>query len=715
MDPIEEIKQTFFVECEELLETLEAGLLAINDGENDDETINAVFRAVHSIKGGAGAFALDNLVAFAHTFETVLDEVRSNTLDADQNVMAVLLKSSDVLCDLVGNARDSADAETEASKATIVELKALMGASGATAAPAEAAPAADEPDADFAPVMLDLPDFDDDAEADESRGLQISITPKPSFYDTGNEITLLLRALEKLGPIETKQVGTIGELTEWEVEKPALSLEVSLSGDATYDQVEEIFEFVDTECDLKLSRDEPAATPATEAEEPKADPAPDPAPEPAAAENTPPTPATAPATAPAQEKTGDASPQKKSGGQSGSSSTVRIDLDRIDRLVNLVGELVINQAAISQCIEDGANFDGTAATNAIEEFKQLTREIQDSVMAIRTQPVKSLFQRMQRIVREAAAATGKAVKLISEGEATEVDKTVIERLADPLTHMIRNAVDHGLENADVRTAAGKDPSGVVRLTAAHKSGRVIIEVADDGKGLDRDRIREIAISKGLIDKDVVLSNSEIDGLLFAPGFSTAKEVSNLSGRGVGMDVVKRAIQSIGGKISISSQIGVGTTFSISLPLTLAVLDGMVVTVDNHTLVVPLTAIVESLKANGDVLHRIGEQGIVVNIRDAFVPVIDLGLHLGFRSSPSAHDEFVVLLIETEDEKRAALVVDSILDQRQVVIKGLENNYGNVPGISAATILGDGSIALIVDTDDLFLRAKDAAAFEGIAA
>lgn len=697
MDPIEEIKQTFFVECEELLETLEAGLLSINDGENDDETINAVFRAVHSIKGGAGAFALDNLVAFAHTFETVLDEVRSNNLEPDETAMAVLLKSSDVLCDLVSNARDDQDAETEASKATIGELQALLGKAGATPSASEApaaAPAEDVPE--FAPVTLDLLEIDDDDGDDK---LKLSLTPKASFYETGNELTLLLRAVEKIGAVESTQTGNIGLLEDWEVGTPLLSLDVAVSGEATYDQVEEIFEFVEAECDLKLSREAPEAEPEPEA--PVEEVA-----EPKAEEPKPPVAKAPPA---------EGAASKKPAGQSGASSTVRIDLDRIDRLVNLVGELVINQAAISQCLEDGPNVDDTAATNAIEEFKQLTREIQDSVMAIRTQPVKSLFQRMQRIVREAAAATGKAVKLISEGEATEVDKTVIERLADPLTHMIRNAVDHGLESVDVRTQAGKDPSGTVRLTAAHKSGRVIIEVADDGKGLDREKIREIAVSKGLIEKDLVLSNSEIDNLLFAPGFSTAKEVSNLSGRGVGMDVVKRAIQSIGGKIAISTQVGQGTTFSISLPLTLAVLDGMVITVDEHTLVVPLTAIVESLKATGDVLHKIGEQGLVVNIRDAFVPVIDLGLHLGFRSEPFTKDEFVVLLIETEDEKRAALVVDSILDQRQVVIKGLETNYGHIPGISAATILGDGSIALIVDTDDLFVGRGTASSFEGLAA
>ncbi|MEM9262260.1 MAG: chemotaxis protein CheA, partial [Pseudomonadota bacterium] len=385
---------------------------------------------------------------------------------------------------------------------------------------------------------------------------------------------------------------------------------------------------------------------------------------------------------------------------SGPKATVRVDLERVDRLINLVGELVINQAMLSECVSEADLTTDTAVSTGLEEFKQLTREIQESVMAIRAQPVKSLFQRMSRIVREASEATGKSVQLTVEGEATEVDKTVVERLAEPLTHMIRNAVDHGLETPEKRLETGKEERGTVFLTAAHKSGRVVIEVSDDGAGINRERVRQIAIDKGLIAPDLELTNTEIDNLLFMPGFSTAKEVSDLSGRGVGMDVVKRSIQALGGRISISSTPGQGTAFSISLPLTLAVLDGMVVTVAGQTLVAPLTSIVETLTPNKSDIHFICDGAATILIRGSFVPIIDVGAQLGYRDRIEELSECVILLVETDEGVRCALAVDTIQDQRQVVIKGLEHNYGHVPGIAAATILGDGRIALILDADAL---------------
>lgn len=326
-------------------------------------------------------------------------------------------------------------------------------------------------------------------------------------------------------------------------------------------------------------------------------------------------------------------------------------------------------------------------------------------MMIRAQPVKSLFQRMSRIVRESSADIGKDVRLRTEGENTEVDKTVIERLADPLTHMIRNAVDHGLEQNSVREAAGKQREGTVYLTALHRSGRVVIEVADDGAGINRPKVLKKAIEKELIPADSQLSDGEIDNLLFLPGFSTADEISNLSGRGVGMDVVRSSIQALGGRISIQSEPGKGTTFSISLPLTLAVLDGMVVRVAGETLVVPLNAIFETLAVTQDDLRAFGPSTHVINIRNSFVPLIDLGAELGYRTPLDDYSGGVVLLIGQEDGLSAAVVVDAIEDQRQVVIKGLQESYGRVPGIAAATILGDGQIALILDPIDLIAQAS----------
>ncbi|MEM6739996.1 MAG: chemotaxis protein CheA, partial [Pseudomonadota bacterium] len=418
-----------------------------------------------------------------------------------------------------------------------------------------------------------------------------------------------------------------------------------------------------------------------------------------------PTPVTpTPDAAPAKVETSKpAKPSGQAGGQataSQSKATVRVDLDRIDRLVNLVGELVINQAMLSQSVQEADIPSNSPVSQGLEEFMQLTRDIQDSVMMIRAQPVKSLFQRMSRIVREASAAVNKRTRLVTEGEATEVDKTVIERLADPLTHMIRNAVDHGLESSADRVAAGKSEEGTVTLTAVHRSGRVVIEVSDDGGGINRPKVREIAESKGLIAEGISLSDSEIDNLLFLPGFSTAKEVSDLSGRGVGMDVVRSAIQELGGRISITSEPGVGTCFSISLPLTLAVLDGMVVRSGGETMVVPLGSIVETLSLQDNEIRSVGPGANVLHIRNSFVPLLDLAVALGFREPLESYDGSVVLLITQEDGTRSALVVDSIEEQRQVVIKGLQESYGHVPGIAAATILGDGQVALILDPVDL---------------
>ncbi|MFV2033754.1 MAG: chemotaxis protein CheA [Halocynthiibacter sp.] len=300
---------------------------------------------------------------------------------------------------------------------------------------------------------------------------------------------------------------------------------------------------------------------------------------------------------------------------------------------------------------------------------------------------------------------GKDVALKTIGEMTEVDKTVIEQLTDPLTHMIRNAVDHGLEDKPTRLAAGKPEVGEIVLSAAHRSGRVIIEVSDDGAGINRERVYEIAVQKKLIEPGAELSPGEIDNLLFLPGFSTASEVSSLSGRGVGMDVVKSAIRALGGRVAITSNEGVGTSFTISLPLTLAVLDGMIVEVADEAVVIPITSIVESLRpAEGDV-HRVGANDFVLSVRGTMTPIIDLGHSLGFREPREAKEECVYLLIETEHQSRFAFVVDRILEQRQVVIKSLETNYRHVPGVAAATILGNGRIALIIDADMTALAAR----------
>jgi two-component system chemotaxis sensor kinase CheA len=389
-----------------------------------------------------------------------------------------------------------------------------------------------------------------------------------------------------------------------------------------------------------------------------------------------------------------------------------VDPERIDRLIDLVGELVINQAMLAQRVNQNGFAPSSDVVMGLDELEQLTRGIQDSVMAIRAQPVKSVFQRMPRLAREVASQIGKQVRLVMEGEGTEVDKTVIERLAEPITHMLRNAIDHGLETPDARVAAGKSAEGEVRLAALHRGGRIVIEVEDDGRGIDRTRVRQIAVDKGLIAADAVLSDEEVDNLIFLPGFSTASVVSDISGRGVGMDVVRRSVQALGGRISISSRPGEGSIFTLSLPLTLAVLDGMVVDVAGHTLVAPLTSIVESLRPKPHEVRALGPKGAVLAVRDIYVPLVDIGVVLGFRDAPIDPTQGVVLLIEQEDGGRAALVADLIQGQRQVVIKSLESNYRQVEGIAAATILGDGRVALILDVDAVVaMRRRDPRAGE----
>ncbi len=708
---MQEIRASFFIECEELLEALQDALQMMEGGEADDETINVAFRAVHSIKGGAGAFGLDDLVAFAHSFETTMDEMRAGRLEAEAETIALFFQCGDLLSDLVRVARDGGDIDDAVRSNLLSQLEELAGQDGQ---------AAEEEVVDFQPmgISLDLPAIDGlpDLEADSAavteateteanalRHVEIRFSPEPELYRSGNEPLFLLRALAGLGESTvccTREA--LPDLEEYDGTANVMAWQIELHTNADDDAIRDVFDFVDGLCSLTItevgpddpggSGDEVTAAPLPVDAEPEASLPAEPVPEPIRPQMSEDT------VTQAAERPADTQRSKPG-------ATVRVDLDRIDRMVNLVGELVINQSMLAQSVDASGLSGNTKIASGLDEFQQLTRDIQDSVMLIRAQPVKSLFQRMARIVREASSDVGKTVRLKTEGEGTEIDKTVIERLSDPLTHMIRNAVDHGLETPDDRVAAGKPEEGIVSLRASHRSGRVIIEVADNGGGINRPKVRQIATDKGLISPDQDLSDTEIDNLLFLPGFSTASEVSNLSGRGVGMDVVKNAISALGGRITITSTPGEGTTFSISLPLTLAVLDGMVVRVGSETLVVPLSAISETLSLQKEDARALGPQTQVVRVRDTFVPLINLGTELGYSPPRESYEGAIVLLISHEDGQRAALVVDGIEDQRQVVIKGLQDSYGHVPGVAAATILGDGQIALILDPADLLMNAS----------
>ena len=554
---------------------------------------------------------------------------------------------------------------------------------------------------EFVPLAIDLSDFADLADLPALNRFRIGFRPRPELYAKGNETAVLLRELAFLGKIEvTCDTSDLPGLPELDPEGAYLGWTIELETERDEGAIRDIFDFVEWDSTLLIEQlvapaaiEAPAAAEAapgaaTETEEPRG-----------SNVTTLPLPANLPANLPAaaEAPAGDAAgTEHKAAVQA--SPTIRVDLERVDRLIDLVGELVINQAMLAERVNEAGLARMSQVAVGLDELEQLTREIQDSVMAIRAQPVKSVFQRMPRLVREVALQVGKNVRLVTEGEGTEVDKTVIERLSDPLTHMIRNAIDHGLEKPEVRRAAGKSEEGQVRLSALHRSGRIVIEIADDGAGINRPRVRAIAIEKGLIPPDSKLTDEETDNLIFLPGFSTAETISDISGRGVGMDVVKRSIQALGGRISITSRPGQGSTFTMSLPLTLAVLDGMVVTVAGHTLVIPLTAIIEILLPKATAVHSFGGSSRVIGVRNGFIPLVDVGLVMGFRGSVEDARAGVALLVETEGGHRSALLVDAIQGQRQVVIKSLETNYGHVPGIAAATILGDGRVALILDVD-----------------
>ncbi|MGD9917861.1 MAG: chemotaxis protein CheA [Paenirhodobacter sp.] len=708
-DPMAEIRASFFVECEELLESLQDALSDMDEGNQDNETINVVFRAVHSIKGGAGAFGLDALVGFAHRYETVLDELRSGRLTVTPDAMKLFFHAADLLHDHVRAARD-AGAPPEGAEECLTDLEALIGGG--------AGPAPEEEVTDFQPMGLSF-DFEPEQAEGESPRWRVTFRPTAALYASGNEPLHLLRALAALGETQVScRLDDLPPLEDLNPEESYLEWQVEISGDITDFEIREVFDFVEDVCALTIETTDSDPAPAFDFSlpdlppldesgltepEPPSDPPPGSGLEPPA-ETSPMTETpTASDTGSTQAAAGSAASARDASAEH--STTVRVDLERIDRLVNLVGELVINQAMLAQSVAEAGLPPNSAVMTGLEAFMMLTRDIQDSVMMIRAQPVKPLFQRMARIVREASGAVGKEVRLRTEGEATEVDKTVIERLADPLTHMIRNAVDHGLETPEKRVAAGKSAEGVITLSAQHRSGRVVIEVSDDGAGINRPKVREIAVRKGLIAADATLSDTEIDNLLFLPGFSTADQVSALSGRGVGMDVVRQAIQGLGGRIAIHSEPGKGTRFSISLPLTLAVLDGMVVNVAGETLVVPLSSILETATLTDEDIRTLGPQTNVVHVRGAFVPLYDLGAELGYRPPQTSYAGGIVLLTAQENGNRSALIVDAILEQRQVVIKGLQRSYGHIPGVAAATILGDGQIALILDPADLVQNAS----------
>jgi len=711
MDDLSRFKQTYFDESAELLAVAEAGLLRLAPGDVDMDEVNAIFRAVHSIKGGGGAFGFAQLVAFAHEFETVMDGVRNATIPVSTALVDTLIRANDVLAQMLAYAGEDADAPPGTTDDTVAALRrhldttAMEPEAVAPAAPAGTIPDDEDDEAGIFGDALAAISAARDAEAPPDQPVPtgkirwtIVFRPKSDLLLSGNEPTFMLRALRRLGEAEILcHLDALPGLGDLDAELLHLSWTVTLTADPEVgrERIDDVFEFVADECDIQISAEAPL--PAVIAPPPPAEPpAPAPAPVPALAE---PPPAAKPAETAKPRGAGNG------GGAGGehaglTSHTIRVDLDKIDRLVNMVGEMVITQAMIAEHVRDLPQGQFQELLEGLEQLSQHTRELRESVMSIRAQPVSSVFSRMPRLVRECAAMTSKEVMLVTSGENTEVDKTVVENLVDPLTHMIRNSIDHGLEGPDERERLGKPRAGTVHLSAQHRSGRIVIEVTDDGRGINRGRVLSKAIEKGLVQPGATMTDEEIDHLIFLPGFSTVDQVSNLSGRGVGMDVVRRNISSLGGRIGVYSTPGEGSRFVLSLPLTLAVLDGMVISVGEERFVLPLTNIVESLRPKPADLHGLVNKCDVMMARGEYVRLVHLHRLFGIPQAIDDATQGLVVLVETEDGSRLGLVVDEILGQQQVVIKSLESNFRRLDGVAAATILGDGRVALILDVAGL---------------
>jgi len=690
VDPqTDRFKQVFFEESAELLGIAEAGLLRLAPGAVDMDGVNEIFRAVHSIKGGGGAFGYSDLVAFAHEFESVMALVRSAELHVTADLVDVLIRSNDILAQLLAFARDEMPPPRSLWEDVLKELQAQAGrrqqpaTDDAKTAPGRHSRTSAAQDVDVEPV-------EPPASAEPAgTGYAIHFRPKPELLLSGNEPIYMLRALARLGDLtvecDTRRVPPLEQL---DPELLYLEWRCLLRTEASREAIEDVFEFVadDSMVDITpLPGDSLEAAPTPPTSGP-------PALRPRESDQT--------VSGPPGQSAGSAGGGGESQDRSLTSHTIRVDLEKIDRLVNMVGEMVITQAMVAEHTRTLPQGEHQDLVEGLEELAQHTRELRESVMSIRAQPVGSVFARMPRLVRDLSAATGKQVHLITSGEATEVDKTVIENLVDPLTHMLRNAIDHGLETPEQRRAAGKDETGTVHLSAQHRSGRIVIEITDDGRGIDRPRVLSKAIERGLLPPDAQPSDDEIDNLIFRPGFSTADSISNISGRGVGMDVVLRNISSLGGRIQVTSAPGEGARFTLSLPLTLAVLDGMVIAVGSERFVLPLTNIVESLRPKPNDINTVANSYDVIMARGEYVRLVHLYDLFDIRDAVTNVAEGLVVLVETEDGGRFGLVVDEIHGQQQVVIKSLESNFRHLDGVAAATILGDGRVALILDVAGL---------------
>jgi two-component system, chemotaxis family, sensor kinase CheA len=654
---VQRFLRLFLEEAAEHVATLESGLLALEQTPDDRTLMDGVFRAAHSIKGGSSSVGLADVSRLTHAMESLLDRMRTGAQRTTPALASLLLRSTDELRALLDAVRAGTSTDGRPSMVA-AELEAALGAGPAPAAGAAAAGGAE-----------------DQLWIDEVGELDIRFRPDPGIYAKGLDPLLVLRELADRGEVTEihADLDQLPPLAELDPERGYLGWRLRLRSSQTADELRDVFAFVEEGSEITIQ----AVTAAAAA-----------APAEAAA-----------APVPGREPPAEAAADGRARPQQVESSTIRVAIDKVDRLINLVGELVIAQSMISQVASHFTPDKLVRLQEAVAEMERNTRELQERVMAVRMVPVSSVFSRLPRMARDLSAMLGKQVRVELAGGETELDKSMVERLGDPLTHLVRNAIDHGIETPAERARAGKPEQGTLKVVAFHQGGNVLIQIEDDGRGLDAEKIRNKALAAGLITADEQLSPEAVQALIFRPGFSTAERVTDVSGRGVGMDVVRTNIESLNGSISLDSQAGRGTRLRISLPLTLAIIDGLCVAVADEVYIVPLVAIVQSFRPVPADVRTIAGRGEVVYVRGQVLPLLRLRRLFAVPGRQEAAVDGIVVIVENQGSQ-VGLLVDDIVGQAQVVIKSLETNFRRVDGVMGATIMGDGRVGLILDVQGL---------------
>lgn len=681
---LSQFRQSFLQESAEHIASMETGLLHLRTAPDDVELLNSIFRSAHSIKGGAGSFGMKNLTHFTHSLENLLDRMRSLEMLATDEVIGTLLRSVDVLRSLL-DADPNANPDA-AMPADAVEVEARINA----LMPGEPVPAeAVLPTS----TQQDAPQPEEDGR--EIVLYNVEFRPDREMFSSGTNPITLLRNLAALGTVSCCHLHTeeLPALADLDPEQCYLSWTVELASVCAVEELREVFEFVEHLAEIRIQ----CIDASKQADD---------LPAPALTMEPVPNLAVAPVTArPAAAAASMTAVKKPASG--GESSSIRVAIDKVDRLIDLVGELVIAHVMTAQMVEDFEPSCLPKLREAVAAMERNTRELHERVMGIRMLPIGTLFQRYTRTVYDIAQATGKQIRLETDGEETEIDKSMLELLGDPLTHLIRNSADHGIEAPATRLAEGKAEEGLVTLKAFHRSGRIVVEISDDGKGIDLEFVRRKAVERGMIGSEAQMSDEQLRMLIFEPGFSTKEEISDLSGRGVGMDVVKRNVQQLNGTVSVASEKGCGTTVTIELPLTLAILEGLLVRVADRTLVLPLLSVIETVPLRDEQIVRVAEQGEVVVIRGLSIPLLRLSRFLSITEETESTELSVgetgnrrLAVIVEAGSRKVGLVVDELLGQQQVVVKSLERNLHRIDGLMGATILGDGCVAPIVDVTGL---------------